>query len=74
MYINKRRINMNTQKSMTQTTVIFAALAAAGISIAVSAQVVPDDFAQTVMVSVGSAIFGAGLTFFLVRMNALLGK
>jgi hypothetical protein len=65
---------MNAQKSITQTAVIFAALAAAGISITVSAQVVPDDFAQTVMVSVGSAIFGAGLTFFLVRMNALLGK
>jgi hypothetical protein len=65
---------MNTQKSFTQAVVLFASLALAGIGIAVGAQFVLGDFAQTVMVAIGSAIFGAGLTFFLIRMSELFDK
>ena len=65
---------MNTKQPITRTAVTFAALAIAGISIAVSAQAVPVAFAQNIMVAIGSAIFGAGLAFFLVRIFALTEK
>ena len=65
---------MNTKQLVVRTTVIFAGLTVAGISVVVSAQVVPDTFAQTVMISIGSAIFGAGLTFFLMRLTSLIEK
>jgi hypothetical protein len=57
---------MNTKQSVIRTTTLFA-----GLALAVSAQVVPSDFAQTLMVAIGSAIFGSGLTFFLIRMSNL---
>jgi hypothetical protein len=53
---------------------LFASLAVAGIGIAVGAQFAPGDFAQTVMVGIGSAVFGSGLTFFLIRMSELFDK
>jgi len=62
---------MNTKQIVTHTTTIFAGLALVGIAVTVSAQVVSSDFAQTLMVAIGSAIFGSGLTFFLVRMSNL---
>ena len=62
---------MNTKQQITRSAVIFASLTAAGIGVAVSAQVVPQAFAQTIMVAMGSAIFGAGLAFFLIRMTFL---
>lgn len=62
---------MNTKKFVTRTTTIFTGLALAGIAIAINAQIVSSDFAQTLMVAIGSAIFGSGLTFFLVRMSNL---
>ena len=60
---------MNTKKNFTRNTAVFMALALAGIVIAVSAQIVPDDFSQTLMVGMGSAIFASGLTLFLIRMS-----
>jgi ABC-type Fe3+ transport system permease subunit len=60
---------MNTKQPITRTAVTFAALTVAGISVAASAQVIQNAFAQTIMVAVGSAIFGAGLAFFLVRIS-----
>ena len=62
---------MYTKKPIIRTVVTFAALTIAGISLTVTAQVVPNAFAQSVLVAVGSAIFGAGLVFFLMRMFAL---
>ena len=59
---------MNTKKNLIRNIVVFIGLALAGIVVAGSAQVVATDFAQTLMVSLGSAIFGSGLTFFLVGM------
>ncbi len=65
---------MNTNQQIFRSTAIFVSLTAAGISVAVSAQVVPQAFVQTIMVAMGSAIFGAGLAFFLLRMTALTEK
>ena len=65
---------MNTKQFITRTIVIFVGLAVAGISVALSAQVVPNTFDQTVMIAIGSAIFGAGLTFFLLRISELTEK
>lgn len=65
---------MNNKQLITRTTVIFAALSAAGISVAVAAQLVSQAFAQTVLIMIGSAIFSAALAFFLVRMVALFEK
>ena len=65
---------MNTKQPIIHTVVTFAALTIAGVSVTASAQAVPSAFAQTVLVAIGSAIFGAGLTFFLVRIFALTEK
>jgi len=62
---------MNTKQNVTRTTTIFAGLTIAGVVVAVTSQVVPNDFAQTLMVAIGSAIFGSALTFFLIRMSNL---
>ena len=63
---------MNLKQRITRTVILFVGLSLAGIGIAGGAQWVPAAFIQTVMVAVGSAIFGAGLAFFLIRMSALL--
>jgi hypothetical protein len=65
---------MNTKQIVIRTTTLFAGLALAGIVVAVSAQIIPDTFARMLMVAIGSAIFGSGLTFFLVRMSNLENK
>jgi len=65
---------MNNQKGFASVVVIFVGLAVAGIGMAVVSQVVPSDFAQIVMISTGSAIFGAGLTFFLIEISNLANK
>lgn len=65
---------MNTKQSITRTVTLFAGLALAGIAIAIGAQVVPDDFAKTLMIAIGSAVFGSGLTFFLIRVSNLENK
>ena len=62
---------MNTKDTVTRTTIIFVGLALAGIAVAVSSQVVPSNFAQILMVAIGSTVFGSGLTFFLIRMSNL---
>jgi hypothetical protein len=65
---------MNTKQSIIRTGVIFTVLALAGVGLAVASRLVPDAFAQTILVAIGSAIFGAGLAFFLVRISALTEK
>jgi len=62
---------MNTKQTLTRTTIIFTGLALAGIAVAASSQIVSSSFAQTLMIAIGSAIFGSGLTFFLVHMPNL---
>ncbi len=65
---------MNTRSLLTRTVVVFAALAIAGLVVAVSAQAVPAGIQQTILVGLGSAIFGASLTFFLVRVFSLVER
>ncbi len=62
---------MNNKQLIIRTVVTFTALAVVGISVAVTSQVVLDDFAQNLLISIGSTLFGSGLTFFLVRMFTL---
>ncbi|MFZ6029082.1 MAG: hypothetical protein ACOYYS_15320 [Chloroflexota bacterium] len=61
---------MSTKQIVTRTASIFAGLTLAGVAVAVAAQVAPNNFAQTLMIAFGSAIFGSGLTFFLIRMSS----
>jgi threonine/homoserine/homoserine lactone efflux protein len=63
---------MNTKSLITRTVIVFAALAVAGLVVAVSAQSVAEGLQQTIMVAIGSALFGASLTFFLVRLFSIL--
>lgn len=63
---------MNTKTLITRTAIVFAALAAAGIVVAASSRFVMDALGQTLMVALGSAMFGASLAFFLVRLFSLI--
>lgn len=65
---------MNTKTLLTRTVVTFAALAVAGVGMAVSARNLANPFDQTILIAVGTTIFGASLAFFLVRVFALLEK
>lgn len=65
---------MNNKRLIVQTVVIFIPLAFAGIGMALSAKLVADALEQMILVAVGSALFGASLTFFLVRILSIEGK
>jgi hypothetical protein len=56
-----------------KVVVIFAGLAVAGISMAIGSQITGNAILQSVMVPVGSAIFCAGLVFFLLEVFAIHG-
>jgi hypothetical protein len=65
---------MNTKSLIVRTVIIFVALAFAGIGMALSAKLVADALEQMVLVAVGSALFGAALTFFLIRILSIEEK
>lgn len=65
---------MNTRSLITRSIILFAALAIAGIALAASAQFVMDALERTILVAFGSALFGASLAFFLVRVFSLVEK
>jgi len=65
---------MNTKTLITRTAVTFALLAIAGILMTVGAKTMTDAVDRTILISVGSAIFGAALAFFLVRVFSLAEK
>lgn len=65
---------MNTKTLITRTTLTFAALAIGGILMVVGAKTMPDAVDQSILISVGSALFGAALAFFLVRIFSLVEK
>lgn len=65
---------MNTQTLVTRTALVFAALAMAGIITAVSSQFVRDASQRSILIGVGSAMFGAALCFFLVRIFSIVEK
>lgn len=65
---------MDAKTLISRTVVTFVALAIAGVVVAVSAQFVKDAFDRTIMVALGSAMFGASLSFFLVKLFSLVEK
>ena len=65
---------MDTKRLIVQTVTIFIALAFAGVSMALSAKLVADTLEQIILVADGSALFGASLTFFLVRILSIQEK
>ena len=65
---------MNNKTLIVRTVIIFIALAFAGIGMALSAKLVADALEQLILVAVGSALFGASLTFFLVRILSIEGQ
>lgn len=65
---------MNTKNLVTRTVVIFVALAMAGIGLAISAKFIMGALEQTIMVAIGSAMFGASLTFLLIKLFTLVEK
>ncbi len=65
---------MNTKTLITRTAVTFALLAIAGILMAVGAKTMSAGVDQTILISVGSAMFGGALAFFLVRVFSIAEK
>lgn len=65
---------MNTRTLITRTTVTFVGLAIGGILMVVGAKTMTDAVDQSILISVGSALFGAALAFFLVRIFSLVEK
>ena len=65
---------MNTENQIVRTVILFIALAFAGIGMALSAKLVTDALEQMVLVAVGSALFGAALTFFLIQIVSIEEK
>lgn len=65
---------MNTKTLIARTTITFVALAVTGIFMAVGAKNMIDAVDQSILISVGSALFGAALAFFLVRIFSLVEK
>ena len=65
---------MNSKRLIVQTVILFVLLAFAGIGMALSAKLVTDAVEQIILVAVGSALFGAALTFFLIRILSIEEK
>ena len=65
---------MYTKTSISRTVIVFMALTIAGIVMAVSSQFVMAALEQTIIVALGSAMFGAALSFFLIRLFSLVEK
>ena len=65
---------MNTKDLIKRTAVTFVGLAIGGIIMVVSAKTMTDPIDQSILISVGSAVFGAGLAFFLVRIFSIAEK
>lgn len=55
------------KKSMA--LILFIGMAVVFAALAFAAKVVAEPFAQQLMLSLGSAIFGAGLVFFMLRFT-----
>jgi hypothetical protein len=65
---------MNTKTLITRTAVTFVGLAIGGILMVISAKTITDPVDQSVLISVGSALFGAALAFFLVRIFSIVER
>ena len=62
-------MNTKTQNPIILPVSILVGMALIFAVLLLAADSLGDAFAQTILVSLGSAIFGAGLTFFLLRMT-----
>lgn len=65
---------MDTKNVVTRTTVTFVVLAIAGILMAVGSKTMTETVDQMILIAVGAALFGAALSFFLVRIFSLTEK
>jgi hypothetical protein len=57
-----------------KTVTIFVGLAVVFGALVLVANTLANTFSQLLLVSLGSAIFGSGLTFFLIRASDLSGR
>jgi hypothetical protein len=64
-------MNAKTRTSLGKALAIFTGMAIVFAALLVAADVAASTLAQLVLVSAGSAVFGSGLTFFLVRATFL---
>ena len=62
-------MNTKTQNPIILSVSIFVGMALIFAVLLLAANSLGSGFGQTILVSLGSAIFGAGLTFFLLRMT-----
>lgn len=65
---------MNPKIQIVRTVLLFTVLAFAGIGMALSAKLAADALDQLILIGMGSALFGASLTFFLVRILSIEEK
>ncbi len=64
-------MNAQSRTSLGKAVAIFVGMAFVFAVLLVSANQIADSFAQLALVSVGSAILGSGVTFFLIRATHL---
>jgi hypothetical protein len=64
-------MDAKTRTSLGKAITIFAAMAIVFTALLLAASYVTGTLAQLVLVSVGSAVLGSGLTFFLIRATLL---
>ena len=63
---------MDTKSLIIRTVIIFIVLAFAGIGMALSAKLAADAFEQTILIAVGSAMFGAATLIAAISFRATL--
>lgn len=61
-------------KNFTKTIIVFIALTLAGIGLIVFPQSASQEMVRTTLPLVGTALFGSGLTFFMVEMFRVYDK
>jgi drug/metabolite transporter (DMT)-like permease len=61
---------MKMKTNLSKIVTIFVVLTIAGVCLVVFGQGASESAVRTVLPLLGAAIFGAGLTFFLLRMTA----
>jgi len=61
-------------KNIGKPAVIFVGLAVVFGALVLVANPLANTFSQLLLVSLGSAVFGSGLTFFLIRASDLSGR
>ncbi len=61
-------LQLQPKNYLATAVAIFVGLAAVYAILIFTANTLENSMAQTVMISLGSAVFGAGLTFFLIQV------